>query len=140
MKRIALLTATLALGASCVATSRPAGAQATSVIVPRKADPNQKIAFSFQQADIDDVLRFLADATGKIVFKDPAVSTSVTIRNPNQITVAEAIRLVTTILSFRGFSMIETEDALIVTTTMVARTRQVTPVTTGKDMAGIPRG
>lgn len=140
MKRIVLLTATLALGASCVSISRPVGAQATSVIVPRKADPNQRISFSFQQADIDDVLRFLADATGKIVFKDPAVSTSVTIRNPNQITVGEAIRLVQTILDLKGYAMIVTDDALIVTTTAEARTRRSTKVTAGKDIAGIPQG
>ena len=55
------------------------------VIVPKKGDPNQMISFSFQQADIDDVLRFLADASGKIVFKDPAVQTTVTIRNQARI-------------------------------------------------------
>ncbi len=140
MKRYVILLASLAIAVGGVVVSRPAGAQATTVIVPKKADPNQRIAFSFQQADIDDVLRFLADASGKIIFKDPTVSTTVTIRNQNQISVLDAIKLVQTILSLKGFALVTTEDALIVTTTPEALRKRSTKVTAGKDLAGIPEG
>lgn len=112
----------------------------TTVIVPRKSDPNQTISFSFQQADIDDVLRFLADASGKIVFKDSAVSTTVTIRNQTRLKVADAIKLVQSLLALKGFALIETDDALIVTTTPEARTRRSVKVTAGKDLSAIPTG
>src|SRR5687768_4342054 len=79
----------------------------TTVIVPKKANPNETISFSFQQADIDDVLRFLADASGKIVFKDSAVSTTVTIRNQSRLKVADAIKLVQSLLALKGFALIE---------------------------------
>src|ERR1043165_8195115 len=84
------------------------------VIVPNKKNPSTLISFSFQQADIDDVLRILADATGKIVFKDSGVSTTVTIRNQSRITVKEALRLITTVLALKGFTLTEDEDMIVV--------------------------
>lgn len=123
-----------------VASRARAQGNAPLVFVPKKADPNQLISFSFQQADIDDVLRFLADASGKIVFKDSSVSTSLTIRNQNRIPVSQAIKLVQTILSFKGYALVETDDALIVTSTAEAKSRRSTKVTVGKDLASIPQG
>lgn len=123
-----------------IASRARAQGNAPLVFVPKKADPNQLISFSFQQADIDDVLRFLADASGKIVFKDSSVATSLTIRNQNRIPVSQAIKLVQTILSFKGYALVETEDALIVTSTAEAKARRSTKVTVGKDLASIPQG
>ncbi|HTE17524.1 MAG TPA: secretin N-terminal domain-containing protein, partial [Armatimonadota bacterium] len=138
---IRLLSATLLIGTLFVGIGSRALAQGTPlVIVPKRANPNQLISFSFQQADIDDVLRFLADASGKMVFKDSSVATAVTIRNQSQIPVARAIRLVQTILALKGFALTETEDALIVTTTADARARRSTRVSAGRDIAGIPEG
>ena len=103
---IRLLSATLLIGTLFVGIGSRAMAQGTPlVIVPKRANPNQLISFSFQQADIDDVLRFLADASGKMVFKDSSVATAVTIRNQSQIPVARAIRLVQTILALKGFAL-----------------------------------
>ena len=118
-----------------------AGAQNSSLlIVPKKADPNQLIALSFQDAPIDDVLRFLADASGKLVFKDSNVSTSITIRNQGRIKVAEAIRLIQTILAFKGYALVETPDAIFVTSNQDAKTRVDTPIGVGKDITQIPTG
>lgn len=122
-------------------TGRPAVAQgATTVIIPRRTDPSQTISFSFQQAEIDDVLRFLADATGKIVFKDPSVVTQITIRNQSRLPVATALKLLGAILSLKNYALIETPDALIVTTATEARNRRHVKVTTGKDLMSIPEG
>jgi len=123
-----------------IASRARAQGNAPLVFVPKKADPNQLISFSFQQADIDDVLRFLADASGKIVFKDSSVATSLTIRNQNRIPVTQAIKLVQTILSFKGYALVETEDALIVTSTAEAKARRSTKVSVGKDLTSIPTG
>lgn len=134
----ALLFSLALLGAGAAAQDSRSGA--TLVIVPRKVDPNQRISFNFNQADIDDVLRFLSDASGKIVFKDPAVTLSVTIRAQEQIPVAQAIKLVQSFLALKGFSLVETPDALIVTTTPEARTRRSVAVTAGRDPSVIPEG
>lgn len=141
MKRfIPILAATL-LAAGLLAGQAPqAQAQGTPlVVVPRRADPNQLISFSFRQADIDDVLRFLADASGKIVFKDSSVQTSVTIQNQSRIPVAQAIRLVGEFLALKGYSLVETPDALIV------QTRQQgiegpQKVSSGRELTSIPQG
>lgn len=136
-----LLAALVPLGLLAAgAAAQDSRSGATVVIVPRKADPNQRVSFNFNQADIDDVLRFLADASGKIVFKDPTVSLSVTIRAADPVSVAEAIRLVQSVLALKGFSMIETPDALIVTTSTEARTRRSVSVTAGRDLSLLPQG
>ncbi|MCC2669323.1 MAG: ral secretion pathway protein, partial [Armatimonadetes bacterium] len=143
MTRFIRLFSALALVAGVLTgavTSATAQGNSPLVIVPKQGDPNQMIAFSFQQADIDDVLRFLADVSGKIVFKDSSVVTSITIRNQSRISVAQAIRLVQTILSLKGYALTETEDALIVTSTQEAIRKRSTKVTVGKDLASIPKG
>src|SRR5688500_12121789 len=141
MKRfLPLLAATVLSAGLLVGFGSQALAQGTPlVVVPRRADPNQLISFSFRQADIDDVLRFLADASGKIVFKDSSVQTSVTIQNQSRIPVAQAIRLVGEFLALTGYSLVETPDALIV------QTRQQgiegpQKVSSGRDLASIPQG
>lgn len=132
---LALLTVALSGVASRVS------AQGSSlVIVPKKGNPDQLISFTFQDASIDDVLRFLADASGKLVFKDSGVSTTLTIRNQSRIKVSEAIRLVQTILALKGYSLVETPDALIVTTSTDAKTKVNTPIGVGKDITQIPEG
>jgi len=127
-----LLAATLMVGGALCA-------YAQVVIVPKAANPNQLISFSFQQADIDDVLRFLATASGKIVFKDPSVQTQVTIRNESQIKVSEAIKIIQTLLSLKGYALVEDENSIIVKPKAQAGQGN-TPVSIGKDLASIPTG
>ncbi len=141
MKSLRCLAAVL-IGLAFMAPPRAATAAqgAPLVIRPRATDPSRTISFSFQQADIDDVLRFLAEATAKLVFKDSSVITQITIRNQSRIPVSEAIRLVQTILALKGYALLETEDAIIVTTATDARTRRDTKVGTGKELTSIPSG
>ncbi|MGV3724034.1 MAG: secretin N-terminal domain-containing protein [Actinomycetota bacterium] len=137
---IRFTVAILLAGSALVGVTSRATAQGTPlVIVPQKGDPNQLISFSFQQADIDDILRFLADTSGKLVFKDSSVTMSLTIRNQSRIKVSEAIKLIQTILALKGFSLVETDEALIVTSTAGAKQGN-TRVTVGKDVTTIPRG
>ncbi len=135
---IALMMGLSLLGFSAMGTRAQGGGPL--VIVPKKADPNQTISFSFQQADIDDILRFLADASGKMVFKDSTVSLALTIRNQSRIKVAEAIRLVQNILALKGYALVETEDALIVTTAVDAQRRRSAKFGIGKDLKDLPVG
>jgi general secretion pathway protein D len=134
-----LLLALAAAALVGLAAPRMAAQGTNQVIVPNKRNPSTLISFSFQQADIDDVLRILADATGKIVFKDSAVSTTITIRNQSRITVKEALRLITTILALKGYTLYEDDDMIIVRPSSVGGVG-VSTVTTGKDLSTIPRG
>src|SRR5688500_16685040 len=141
MKRfLPLLAATVLSAGLLVGFGSQALAQGTPlVVVPRRADPNQLISFSFRQADIDDVLRFLADASGKIVFKDSSVVTSVTITNQSRIPVAQASRLVGQFLALKGYALVETPEALIVTTREQG-IQGPTKVSAGRELAAIPEG
>ena len=118
LPRVSLAAAFAALILFALPSSRALAADSgpAVVIVPKKADPKQLVSFSFRNADVEDVLRFLADATGKIAFKDPAVRMTLTIRSPRPIPVKRALDLVRTALSFEGYALQETRDALIVTT------------------------
>lgn len=141
MKRFNPLLLAVLVAAGCFAgfASR-AGAQGTPlIIVPRRADPNQLISFSFRGADIDDVLRFLADASGKMVFKDSTVATSVTIQNQARIPVSQAIRLVGQFLALKGYSLTETPEAIIVTTREVGLSGP-SRVTFGRELSAVPEG
>lgn len=141
MKRFNPLLLAVLLAAGCFAglASRAVAQGTPLIIVPRKADPNQLISFSFRGADIDDVLRFLADASGKMVFKDSSVATSVTIQNQARIPVSQAIRLVGQFLALKGYSLTETPEAIIVTTREVGLTGP-SKVTFGREVASVPEG
>lgn len=143
MSRGRSLIAWLGWLALLVATARfDALAQGGSAIVirPNGGNLNQLISFTFRQADIDDVLRFLADASGRVIFKDPSVSLSVTIENRSRITVADAFKLVGALLAVRGFAMIDAGDYVIVTTAADARARRGARVGIGVEPEKIPAG
>ena len=109
------------------------------IIVPTKTNPSQKISFSFRGASIDDVLRFMARATGKIIYKDPAVQMSVTILNQSEVSVSKALKLLSLALSVRGFSLAEDEDAIVVSTRDDVQKRGGQVIVT-KDPADLPLG
>ena len=67
---------------------------------------------SFDQADIDHVLKFLSEQSGKIIVKEPTVQTKVTVVSTAKITVADAFRILSALLSVKGFAVIEDGDIL----------------------------
>ncbi|MDE2126124.1 MAG: hypothetical protein KGJ62_06005 [Armatimonadetes bacterium] len=60
--------------------------------------------FDFHGADIDNVLRFYAMASGKTVTPDPSLSGQVTIINPTPVTLAQAFQILQSVLAVRGFT------------------------------------
>ncbi len=85
-------------------------------VVPEKLDGEQLISFSFDQADIDDVLKFLADASGKQIIKSPDVELRVTIVSMAKVTVPDAFKVLAAILDVQGYTMITMEDEVRITT------------------------
>ncbi|MFQ6098033.1 MAG: secretin N-terminal domain-containing protein, partial [Armatimonadota bacterium] len=86
------------------------------VVVPEKRDGEELISFSFDQADIDDVLKFLAEASGKVIYKDPEVVTKVTIVSMAKVTVADAFRVLAGLLSVKGYTMAVSDEDVRITT------------------------
>ena len=128
----------LSLGVGAWQATAQEGRDEPLIIVPAKITPSEKISFSFRGASIDDVLRFMARVTGKIIYKDPAVQMSVTILNQSQVTVDKALYLLSLALSLRDFQMAIDEDAILITSTSNAR-RSGGLVIVGKDPSALPR-
>ena len=107
------------------------------VVVPEKPDGDQLVSLSFDQADIDHVLKFLAQASGKTIIKDPAVKAKVTIVSLAKITVREALDVMRAFLSVKGYAMLEDKNVIrIVPVEAALRDRQ--QVRVGKKPDGIP--
>ncbi|MBI3912141.1 MAG: hypothetical protein HY320_14575 [Armatimonadetes bacterium] len=134
---LAVLAVVLARGEA--RAQQPPGSTAL-VIRPRGGDPQQLISFTFRQANIDDVLRFLADASGRTIFKDATVQISVTIENRSRVSVADAFQLVGALLSVRGYALVDAGDYIVITTAQDARTRRGGRVGTGAEPDKIPPG
>ena len=107
-------------------------------VVPEKRDGEQLISFSFDKADIDDVLKFLADASGKIIYKDPAVETQVTIVSMAKITIPDAFKVLSGLLSVKGYTMFMKDDEVTITTKEGERIRGGKRIAVGEVPAGIP--
>src|SRR4051794_5724997 len=96
---IVLLAAIPALAAIAEpAVPPPTIGRAALVYAPRNPAQGERVSFDFKQADIDAVLRFLADATGKPVYREPEVRGSVTLRNNERVPVADAVKTVGIVL------------------------------------------
>lgn len=77
--------------------------------------PSEEIQVSFQGANIDMVVQWLAKTTGKSVVKHPKVQCQLTIVSSKKLTARDAIALVYRALALEGFTTIEgTKSILIV--------------------------
>ncbi len=83
-----------------------------AVFIPEVPDGDKLISMNFDQADIDHVLKFMAEQSGKTIVKEPTVQTKVTIVSTAKITVADAFRILSALLAVKGFSLIE-DDTII---------------------------
>ncbi|HZR19124.1 MAG TPA: secretin N-terminal domain-containing protein [Verrucomicrobiae bacterium] len=83
-----------------------------------KAAPDKssdEIQLSLQGANIDMVVQWLAQTTGKTVIKHPRVQCQLTITSSKKLTKREAITLVYRALSLEGFTATESSNAILIT-------------------------
>src|SRR5579862_2343988 len=73
------------------------------------------IQLSLQGANIDMVVQWLAQTTGKTVIKHPRVQCQLTITSSKKLTKREAITLVYRALSLEGFTATESSNAILLT-------------------------
>jgi general secretion pathway protein D len=78
-----------------------------AVFIPEKPDGDKLISMNFDQADIDHVLKFLAEQSGKTIVREPSVQAKITIVSTAKITVADAFKIVGALLSVKGYTLIE---------------------------------
>ena len=72
------------------------------------------IQLSFQGAQIDMVIDWLAKTTGKSIIKHPEVRSQITIMNSKKLPVRDALNLVYSALSLQGVSAIESSGSIFI--------------------------
>ena len=92
-------------------TNQTAAAKASS----DQSASADEIQLSLQGANIDMVVQWLAQTTGKTVIKHPRVQCQLTITSSKKLTKREAITLVYRALSLEGFTATESSDAILIT-------------------------
>ena len=95
--------------AGATGTNAPAGPAGTNA--PAASD---EIQLSFQGANIDMIVQWLAQNTGKSVLKHPQAQCQLTIVGSKKVTVREAINLVYRALSLEGFAAIESGNSILI--------------------------
>src|SRR5690348_2549852 len=79
----------------------------------KKTAPDE-IQLSFQGANVDMIVQWLAQTTGKNVVKHPQVQTQMTIMGSKKLPKREAISLVYRALALEGFSAIESGNTIMI--------------------------
>jgi general secretion pathway protein D len=116
------VVATVATNAP-VATNTPATPPATAappaLAAPPPSAPDEvasdgTMQVSFQNANVDMIVQWLAKTTGKSVVKHPKVQCQLTIVSSKRIAQREAINLIYSALALEGFSTIESSSTILI--------------------------
>jgi general secretion pathway protein D len=95
----------------------PASAEAQALPAKAESDkiaPTDEIPLSFQGANIDMVVQWLAKVTEKSVVKHPKVQCQLTIVSSKKLTPREAVNLVFRALAVEGFTTIESSKSILI--------------------------
>ena len=91
-----------------------AGTNLDSQSKTNKAAGPDEIQVSFQGANIDMIVQWLAQTTGKSVVKHPQVQCQLTITSSKKVSTREAINLVYRALALEGFTTVESSNAILI--------------------------
>ena len=94
--------------ASTPSTNAVAGANAGPL------SPTEEIQISFQGANIDMIVQWLSQTTGKSVVKHPQAQCQLTITSSKKLPVRDALTLVYRALALEGFSAVETRNSIFI--------------------------
>src|ERR1700744_1439275 len=96
------------------------------------------IQLSFQGANIDMVVQWLSQTTGKSVMKHPQVQCQLTITSSKKVTKREAINLVYRALALEGYSAIEFSDSILIVPQ--DKEPRMSPELLGNSSTNVPEG
>jgi type II secretion system protein D len=82
--------------------------------VESKKSPTELIQLSFQNMQIDQVIQWLSENTGKSVIKFPTAHCQITIVATKKVTRQEAITMVYRALGMEGFTAIESSNSILI--------------------------
>ena len=75
------------------------------------ADSGKRVTMDFQNVELLQVIRFVAEMAGKNYVVDPKIKGKVTVITPNPVSLEEAERIFESILSVQGLTVIERDGA-----------------------------
>lgn len=109
----------LMLSAQIPAPGQPPTATPATNAPGTKTEPgplpaNEEIQVSFQGANIDMIVQWLAQSTGKSVVKHPQAQCQITITSSKKLPLRDAINLVYRALSLEGFSAVESANSIFI--------------------------
>jgi general secretion pathway protein D len=96
------------------------------------------VQLSFQGANIDMVIQWLAQTTGKTVVKHPQVQCQLTITSSKKVSQREAINIVYRALALEGFTAIETRQSILIVPE--GKEPKMSPEVVDSSTKGIPEG
>ena len=96
------------------------------------------IQLSFQGANIDMIVEWLSQTTGKSVLKHPQVQCQLTITSSKKVSPREAINLVYRALALEGYSAIEFSDSILIVPQ--DKEPRMTPELLGSSQTNVPEG
>jgi type II secretion system protein D len=131
--------ATNAPGTAAASTNSPDGSTNAPPEEPKKL-PTDLISLSFQNMQIDQVLQWLSDNTGKSVVKHPSARCQVTIVGTKKVTRQEAVTMVYRALGMEGFTAIETATSILIVPADQELKMNLTPELMGAAAAAVPGG
>jgi type II secretion system protein D len=94
--------------------SEPALVSVTTTNMDGSKTNADEIQLSFQGANIDMIIQWLAQTTGKTVLKHPQVQCQLTITSSKKVSTREAIVLVYRALALEGFTAIESGRSILI--------------------------
>lgn len=94
---------------------KPSAAVVTGSDTNSASTNSDEIQLSLQGANVDMVVQWLAQTTGKTVIKHPRVQCQLTITSSKKMTKREAVDLVYRALSLEGFTATETSTSILLT-------------------------
>lgn len=96
------------------------------------------IQLSLENANIDMVVQWLAQTTGKTVIKSPTVQCQVTIASPKKVTEREAVDLVYSALALQGYTVVENGQSILIVPK--GEELNMSPEIVGGPQSAIPEG
>ncbi|MEW6664882.1 MAG: type II secretion system secretin GspD [Thermodesulfobacteriota bacterium] len=93
------------------------------------------ITMNFRDVEIQVLIKFISDLTGRNFLVDPAVKGNVTILCPEKVTIDEAYRVFLSTLEVQGFTPVETGKVIKIIPSATARTKG-TETLQGGEMKG----
>jgi general secretion pathway protein D len=110
----------------------------TEIQIPKKSLPEDAlITMDFQDADLNVVIKFIGELTGKNFLVSDQVRGKVTIISPKKITVREAYKVFESLLEMNGFTAVPGDDAIKIIPSAVARQSGL-EIREGKEATAVP--